>query len=71
MHSTFRISFYAGGLFAVMIGLWLAQLWQAEKQVRLHSEHFVQQLEKRNWSAAGEFIANDYHDDWDHDRGRS
>jgi len=59
MNSTFRISFCAGGLFAVMIGLWLAQLWQAEKQVRLHSEHFVRQLEKRNWSAAGEFIAND------------
>ena len=68
MNSTFRISFCAGGLFAVMIGLWLAQLWQAEKQVRLHSEHFVRQLEKRNWSAAGEFIANDYHDDWNHDR---
>jgi hypothetical protein len=68
MDSTFRISFCAGGLFAVMIGLWLAQLWQAEKQVRLHSEHFVRQLEKRNWSAASEFIANNYHDDWNHDR---
>jgi hypothetical protein len=68
MDSTFRISFCAGGLFAVTIGLWLAQLWQTEKQIRLHSEHFVQQLEKRNWSAAGEFIADDYHDDWDYDR---
>src|SRR4030095_17132862 len=68
MDSTFRISFCAGGLFAVTIGLWLAQLGQTEKQIRLHSEHFVQQLEKRNWSAAGEFIADDYHDDWDYDR---
>jgi hypothetical protein len=68
MHSTFRISFYTGALIAGMMGLWLAQLWRAEKQVRLHSEHFVRQIEKRDWSAAGEFIAHDYHDDWNHDR---
>ena len=68
MSSTFKTSFYAGALFAAMIGLWLAQLWQGEKQVSLHSEHFIRQIEKRNWSAAGDFIAADYHDDWGHDR---
>jgi hypothetical protein len=68
VHSTFKISFYAGALFAAMVGFWLAQLWQAEKQVRLHSENFIRQIEKRNWSAAGDFIAPDYHDDWGHDR---
>jgi len=68
VHSTFKISFYAGALTAAMVGLWLAQLWQAEKQVRLHSENFIRQIEKRNWSAAGDFIAPDYHDDWGHDR---
>ena len=68
MPSTFKISFYAGALIAAMVGLWLAQLWQAEKQVRLHSENFIRQIEKRNWSAAGYFIAPDYHDDWGHDR---
>ena len=68
MPSTFKISFYAGALLAAIVGLWLAQLWPAEKQVRLHSEHFIQQIERRNWSGAGDFIASDYHDDWGHDR---
>jgi hypothetical protein len=66
--STFKISFYAGALLAALIGLWLAQLWPAENQVRLHSEHFISQVEKRNWAAAGDFIAIEYRDDWGHDR---
>ncbi|MDQ3414316.1 MAG: hypothetical protein M3480_04975 [Verrucomicrobiota bacterium] len=68
MTSTFKISFYAGALLAAIIGLWLAQLWQAEKQVRLHNDHFLQQIAERDWSGAGDFIAADYHDDWGHDR---
>jgi hypothetical protein len=66
--STFKTSFYTGALFAAIIGLWLAQLWQGEKQVSLHSEHLVRQIEKRNWSAAGDFVAVDYHDDWGQDQ---
>jgi hypothetical protein len=65
---TFKISFYAGTLLTILAGLWLAQLWQAEKQIRLHSEHFVRQIEKRNWSGAGDFISIEYRDDWGHDR---
>ncbi len=68
MSSTFKTSFCTGALFAVMIGLWLGQLWQGEKQVSLHSEHLIRQIEIRNWSAAGDFIAADYHDDWGHNR---
>ncbi|CAN5394542.1 hypothetical protein BH20VER3_BH20VER3_16380 [soil metagenome] len=65
---TFRNSFYAGALAAAFVGLWLAQLWQAEKQVRLHSEHFLRQIEERNWSATDDFMSADYRDDWGHDR---
>jgi hypothetical protein len=65
---TFRISFYAGALLAALVGLWLAQLWQAEKQVRLHSEHLIRQIEKRNWSATSDYISTSYHDDWGHDQ---
>ncbi len=68
MPSTFKISFYAGALFAAIAGLWLAQLWQADKQVRLHSEHFLEQIAQRDPSGAGDFIAADYRDDWGHDR---
>ena len=68
MPPIFKINFYVGALVAALISLWLGQLWQAERQVRLHSEHFLQQIEKRNWSAAADFVAADYHDDWGHDR---
>jgi hypothetical protein len=68
MTSTFKYGFYAGLLGAFVIGLWLARLWQPENQVRLHSEHLVRQIEQRDWSAAGDFFAADYHDDWGDDR---
>ena len=68
MPSTFRNSFYAGAILAVLLGLWLAQLWQAEKQVRLHNEHFLAQIGQRDWSGAGDFISEHYQDDWGHDR---
>ena len=68
MPSTFKYGFFAGAIVALLIGLWLTQLWGAENQVRLHSEHFLQQVEKRNAAAAADFLAPDYHDDWGHDR---
>lgn len=67
---TFRNSFYAGALAAAFVGLWLARLWQSEKQVRLHSEHLLQQIEERDWSAADGFFSVDYRDDWGHDRAQ-
>jgi len=66
--STFRNWFYAGGLFALALGLWLAHLWSPVNQVRLHSEHLIAQVKQRNWTAIGDFIAADYHDDWNNDR---
>jgi hypothetical protein len=66
--STFKNSFIAGAIAALLFGLWLAHLWGSENQVRLHTEHFLRQIEKRNASGAGDFLAVDYHDDWGHDR---
>lgn len=68
MISTFKNSFIAGAIVALALGLWLAQLWRAENQVRLHSEHFLRQIERRDAAAAGDFLALNYHDDWGHDR---
>lgn len=70
MSSTFRNGFWAGLLVAFLLGLWLVRLWAAENQVRLHSEHLVHQVERRNWNAVGEFIAPEYRDDWGHDRAQ-
>jgi hypothetical protein len=55
---------------AAALGLWLAQLWQEENQVRLHSEHLLRKIEARNWAGAGDFMAGDYRDDWGDDRAR-
>lgn len=65
MQSTFRNGLYAGIVVAAALGLWLAQLWQEENQVRLHSEHLLRKIEARNWAGAG-----DYRDDWGDDRAR-
>ena len=70
MPASFRNSFWAGLLLAFILGIYLMRLWGAEHQVRLHSEHFVHQVERRNWSAVEKFIAADYHDAWGDDRAR-
>ena len=65
---SFRNGFYAGLIVAVIWGVYLVRLWQAERQVELHSVHLLAQIENKNWKAVGEFIGNDYHDRWGNDR---
>jgi hypothetical protein len=55
---------------AVCISLYLLWLWRPEHQVRLHTEHFFHAIDGRNWEAVADFIGDDYHDQWDHDRSR-
>ena len=70
IRAPFKNGFYADLLVAFIIGLWLTQIWSAENQVRLHSEHLIRQVEKRNWAAVEYFLASDYHDAWGDDRAR-
>ena len=65
----FRNGFYAGLVVAAIWGVYLARLWQPQRQIELHSIHLLTQVEKRNWKAVGEFVGNDYHDRWGNDRG--
>src|SRR2546430_5363285 len=60
------------GVFAVAlcIGLYLLWLWRPAHQVRLHTEHFFHAIDGRNWERVANFIADDYHDQWDNDRTR-
>lgn len=54
---------------ALLLGsLWLAWLWQPERQVRLHQKHFLQAVERRNWRAVEKFLAAEYADRWGHDK---
>ena len=67
---SFRHGFYVGLGIAAVWGVWLALLWQPERQVELHSVHLLEQIEKHDWKAVGEFIAADYQDRWGNDRAR-
>lgn len=66
--TSFRYSFYAGLILAVIVGIWLARLWGAENQVRLHTQHLLSRVEERDWLGAGDFLAVNYHDEWGDDR---
>ena len=56
------------GLAAFAIAIFLAQLWQPARQVRLHQRHLLRAVEKRNWPAVGRFIGAEYRDRWGHDK---
>lgn len=64
----FRNGFFAGLLVALIVGIYLARLWQPERQVALHGEHLLSQIESKNWTAVSDLIADDYHDRWGNDR---
>lgn len=63
-----RNGFYAGVIAAVVLGLFLVRLWQPEQQVRKHSEHLLEAITDKDWDAFEKFIAENYHDQWGHDR---
>ncbi len=50
----------------VALALYLLWLWQPERQVRLHTSHFLKKVERRNWAAARNFLAANYSDRWKH-----
>ena len=67
---SFRNGFYAGVVVAVGWGLWVALLWQPERQVSLHSVHLLEHIRKRDWKAVAEFVDLTYADRWENDRMR-
>ena len=68
MQISFRTWLYAGLLLGAILGLFLFQLWQSERQVELHSEHLLEAVEQNDWEDVTTFIAGDYSDQWGHDR---
>ncbi len=49
----------------VLYCLWL---WQPERQVRKHHEHFIKAAENRNWRRVDAFVGPRYSDRWGHDK---
>ena len=68
MRPAFRNGFYAGALLALIVGIYLFQLWQPDRQVHLHSVHLAAALEQRDWTDVADFLGEDYRDQWGHDR---
>ncbi|MGZ5019075.1 MAG: hypothetical protein ACXWAV_01475 [Chthoniobacterales bacterium] len=68
MRLSFRNGFYAGLSLAVVIAVWLWQLWQPTRQVELHSEHLIAAVQSKNWDALGRFLDDGYRDQWNQDR---
>jgi hypothetical protein len=52
----------------VLTAACLFRLWQGEKQVRLHIEHFLHAIEQKAWAKAGAFMDEQYRDQWGQDR---
>jgi hypothetical protein len=63
-----RGGFYGGLAVAVCVGLFLLWLWRPG--VRSSATPKLHAIEHKDWTAAGNFIAGDYHDQWDDDRPR-
>jgi hypothetical protein len=68
MRPAFRNGIYAGALVAVIVGTYLFQLWQPDRQVHLHSVHLATALEQKDWDDVSGFFARDYADQWGHER---
>jgi hypothetical protein len=67
---SFRGGFYCGLALALCIGLYLIWLWRPEHQIRRHTENFFHAIERKDWTAAADFIGSDYRDQWGDDRAR-
>ncbi|MCA1658230.1 MAG: hypothetical protein LC627_02910, partial [Verrucomicrobiaceae bacterium] len=63
----FQNGFFAGLIVALIVGIYLARLWQPERQVTLHAAHLISHIENKDWDAVGDAIAEDYQDRWGHD----
>jgi hypothetical protein len=64
----FRNGFYAGLIVAAVWGVYLFRLWQPQRQIELHNRHLLEQIERHDWKAVGEFIGDGYQDRWGNDR---
>lgn len=65
---TFRQGFIGGAIVAFAIGVYLVWLWQPAHQVELHTDHFLRNIERHDFAAVRDAVAEDYQDDWSDNR---
>jgi hypothetical protein len=66
--SWFRNGFYGGVAFTLLISLFLAWVWQPQRQVSRHTANLFLKIERKNWAGIADFLADDYTDQWGDDR---
>jgi hypothetical protein len=65
---SYRNGFYAAGISAIALAIFLVRLWQPEAQVRKHSEHLLEAVMDHDWDRFDRMVADEYRDQWGHDR---
>jgi hypothetical protein len=66
----FRDGFYVGAGLAIIGGVFLIWLWQADRQVSRHSESLLRDIAAKDWAATASLLGSDYGDQWGNDRER-
>lgn len=60
------VSIFAAAVLGVAV--WLVSAWQPARQVRRHTERFIEAVEDKDWKRLAELTADDYSDRWGHDK---
>jgi|1185.fasta_scaffold11956_2 hypothetical protein len=68
-HVTRRTALCVGALCLVIVAGYLIWLWQPATQVEKHSDHLMEAIANKDWPKFAAFLAEDYHDQWENDRG--
>jgi len=63
-----KIAGILSGLLAVSVMLFSLWLWQPERQVLKHHEHFLRAAANRDWTRLAGFLDDSYADRWGHNK---
>jgi hypothetical protein len=63
-----KASLLFGAAIAAMVTVRCIWLWQPERQVELHQQHFIEAVSDRKWKKIDHFLAEDFRDRFDHDK---
>jgi hypothetical protein len=67
-NASFRNGLFVGLIAAAAIGTYLFQLWGADNQVHLHTEHLIAALQDQDWSDVEGSLDPSYLDQWGENR---
>jgi hypothetical protein len=71
MFHSFRGQAFAAVGAAFFVALFLMWLWRPGHQVTKHTDNLLQAVADKDWARFAEFLADDYHDQWNNDRAEA